>query len=136
MREGVGVEDYWKDHMVFRGERRGDQSSPTGYSRTCIKRHRNKRSSCIKRSVVKVPNLFPLDHCNFHLCQAVTSTKRSQSPFIKSQWHVSLSSTCIERSLKAETLKHKPTIIFQEIKNPFFSPKIKVSSIFEQDSEH
>ena len=132
----MGVEDLWKDHMVFRGERRGDQSSPTKYSRTCIKRHRNKRSSCIKRSVVKVPNLFPLDPIIF------TSAKRS--PLLSDRSHhllspngmFSLSSTCIERSLKVETLKHKPTIIFQEINNPFFSPKIKVSSIFEQDSVH
>ena len=27
----------------------------------------HKRSRCIKRSVVKVPNLFPLYHCNFQL---------------------------------------------------------------------
>ena len=103
---------------------------------TCIKRHRNKRSSCIKRSVVKVPNLFPLDPIIF------TSAKRS--PLLSDRSHhllspngmFSLSSTCIERSLKVETLKHKPTIIFQEMNNPFFSPKIKVSSIFEQDSVH
>ena len=33
------------------------------YSRTCMKRHRMKRSLCIMRSVIKVPNLFPLNHC-------------------------------------------------------------------------
>ena len=50
------------------------------HSRTCIKRHRIKLSPCIKRWIVKVPKLFPLIHCNFPLCWAVTSIKRS--PFI------------------------------------------------------
>ena len=44
------------------------------YSRTCTKRHR------IKRSVVKVPNLFSLYHRNFRLYKAVTSIGQSWSP--------------------------------------------------------
>ena len=41
------------------------------YSRTCMKRHRIKRSLCIMRSVAKIPNLFPLNYCFF------TSVKQS-----------------------------------------------------------
>ena len=44
------------------------------YIRTCMKRYRMKRSLCIMRSVIKVPNLFPLNHCFF------TSVK--QSPLV------------------------------------------------------
>ena len=70
------------------------------YSRARIKWHR------IKRSVVKVPNLFPLNHCDFHHYLAVTSIKWSWSPLTKSQRPVFISSfTCIERSLEAEPLK-------------------------------
>ena len=70
------------------------------YSRACIKRHR------IKWSVVKVPNLFPLNHCDFHHYLAVTSIKWSWSPLTKSQRPVFISFfTCIERSLEAEPLK-------------------------------
>ena len=44
------------------------------YIRTCMKRYRMKLSLCIMRSVIKVPNLFPLNHCFF------TSVK--QSPLV------------------------------------------------------
>ena len=51
------------------------------YSRTCIKRHRNKHSPCVKRAVFKVPKCLPLYYCNFQVSMAVTSVKRSRSPF-------------------------------------------------------
>lgn len=41
------------------------------YNQTCMKRYRN------KRSVFKVPNLFSLNHCNFHLYETVIFIKRS-----------------------------------------------------------
>ena len=72
---------------------------------TCIKRHRIKRSPYIKRLVVKVLNLFSLNHCNFHLY------------FV---FH--LYRTVAER------------IIIQIIFSPCLSPKIKASSIFERGS--
>ena len=39
----------------------------SAHSSTCIKQQRIKRLTCIKRSVVKVPNLFPFNHSNFYL---------------------------------------------------------------------
>ena len=43
------------------------------------------RSPCFKQSVAKVPNVFPLHHCNFHLYWVVTSILQLQSPVTKSQ---------------------------------------------------
>lgn len=45
------------------------------YNQTCMKRYRD------KRSVFKVPNLFTLNHYNFHLYETVIFIKRSWSPF-------------------------------------------------------
>ena len=50
--------------------------------------------------------------------------------------HSLLSSICIERSQKSGTFHINSRIIFQVIFNPHFSPKIKVSYIFERDSMH
>lgn len=35
------------------------------YNQSCIKGHCISWSPCIKQSVVKVPSVFPLNHCNF-----------------------------------------------------------------------
>ena len=70
-----------------------------GYNQTCIKRHRIQRSPRINRSVLEVPNFFPT--------VIFTSIKRSRSPFFKSQRPVFITSPCIERSLKAGSLKKR-----------------------------
>ena len=60
--------------------------------RTCIKRHRIQRSPRINRSVLEFPNFFP----------TVIFTS-----FFKSQRPVFITSPCIERSLKAGSLKKR-----------------------------
>ena len=37
------------------------------YNWTCIEQHHTKQSPCIKHLVIKIPNLFPLNHSNFYL---------------------------------------------------------------------
>lgn len=66
------------------------------YSRTCVK-----QSPCFKQLVVRVPNFFLLSHCNFHLCKAITSIRRSRTPFTKSLRPLCL---CVT---KAKPLKKK-----------------------------
>ena len=57
-------------------------------------------------------------------------------PLLSGSGHSLLSSICIERSQKSGTFHINLRIIFQVIFNPHFSPKIKVSYIFERDSMH
>ena len=50
-----------------------DREVPTcAVEPTCIRKHRIKRSPCIKQSVVKDSNLMSPNHCNLHLHEAVT----------------------------------------------------------------
>ena len=80
------------------------------YSGTCIKGHRIKRSLCIERSVVKVPKVV------------VTLLLNPTGLFV-------LSSTCIERSVKAEPLKYNRKKVLSTFINPCLSLEI---SVFER----
>ena len=80
------------------------------YSGTCIKGHRIKRSLCIEWSVVKVPKVV------------VTLLLNPTGLFV-------LSSTCIERSVKAEPLKYNRKKILSTFINPCLSLEI---SVFER----
>ena len=80
------------------------------HSGTCIKGHRIKRSLCIERSVVKVPKVV------------VTLLLNPTGLFV-------LSSTCIERSVKAEPLKYNRKKILSTFINPCLSLEI---SLFER----
>ena len=94
-----------------------------GYNRTCIKRHRIQRSPRINRSVLEVPNFFPT--------VIFTSIKRSRSPFFK------VPTACFYYLPTYWTVtESRITQKKKKIFNPFFSTKIKVSSIFERDSVH
>ena len=74
------------------------------YGGTCITQHRIMRSTWIKRSVAKVISFFLLNHYNFcFIKQSPLLSGRSQA-LLSLEGLFVFSSTCTERSLKAESL--------------------------------
>ena len=96
------------------------------YNRTCVKQHRNKRSPCIKRPVVKVVNLFPIiNHFNFTSIQWLPLLSGRAYLGVRPNGQFVLSSTYIGQSLKSEPLtKLRLRLIFGIKFNPCFSPKV------------
>ena len=65
-----------------------------------------------------------------------TSIKRFVHPLFSHNGLFLLSSTCIKRSLKVGVFKYTQECSFKLFFNPCFSPKIKLTGIFEPDSKH
>ena len=74
------------------------------YGVTCITRHSIMRSTWIKRSVAKVISFFLLNHYNFCFIKQSPLLSGSSQALLSLEGLFVFSSTCTERSLKAESL--------------------------------